>query len=223
MKQDKLGWIRETVETVVIALVLAFLIRTFVVQTFWIPSGSMEPTLLINDRIMAYKLFYGMKNVHRGDIIIFKFPLNPDKDFVKRVIGLPGDVVRINDKKVYVNGKRLIEPYAVESERNIGFPRDEYGPVKVPPDSLFVLGDNRDFSEDSRYWGYVPEENIVGEVFLIYWPPWRIRIIGSPSLRFAESKISVLPPAKGTVFNGTGTLPVTNQVVARSIALQINT
>ncbi|RLE11512.1 signal peptidase I, partial [Candidatus Aerophobetes bacterium] len=162
MKKESLSWIREIVETIVIALVLAFLIRTFVVQTFWIPSGSMEPTLLVGDRIMAYKLFYGIDDVKRGDIIIFKFPLDPKKDFVKRVIGLPGDTIEIRKKEVYVNKKRLIEPYAVHSDNwDTGFPRDEYGPVKVPPDSLFVLGDNRDSSEDSRYWGYVPKENII--------------------------------------------------------------
>jgi len=186
MKKESLSWIREIVETIVIALVLAFLIRTFVVQTFWIPSGSMEPTLLVGDRIMAYKLFYGIDDVKRGDIIIFKFPLDPHKDFVKRVIGLPGDTVEIRDKKVYINGKRLIEPYAVHLDRwNMGFPRDEYGPVKVPPGSLFVLGDNRDSSEDSRYWGYVPQKNIIGEVFLIYWPPWRVKIIRPPLMEFA--------------------------------------
>jgi len=186
MKKESLSWIREIVETIVIALVLAFLIRTFVVQTFWIPSGSMEPTLLVGDRIMAYKLFYGIDDVKRGDIIIFKFPLDPHKDFVKRVIGLPGDTVEIRDKKVYINGKRLIEPYAVHLDRwNMGFPRDEYGPVKVPSGSLFVLGDNRDSSEDSRYWGYVPQKNIIGEVFLIYWPPWRVKIIRPPLMEFA--------------------------------------
>jgi len=187
MKKESLSWIREIVETIVIALVLAFLIRTFVVQTFWIPSGSMEPTLLVGDRIMAYKLFYGIDDVKRGDIIIFKFPLDPHKDFVKRVIGLPGDTVEIRDKKVYINGKRLIEPYAVHLDRwNMGFPRDEYGPVKVPSGSLFVLGDNRDSSEDSRYWGYVPQKNIIGEVFLIYWPPWRVKIIRPPLMEFAK-------------------------------------
>jgi len=176
MKKESLSWIREIVETIVIALVLAFLIRTFVVQTFWIPSGSMEPTLLVGDRIMAYKLFYGIDDVKRGDIIIFKFPLDPHKDFVKRVIGLPGDTVEIRDKKVYINGKRLIEPYAVHLDRwNMGFPRDEYGPVKVPSGSLF----------DSRYWGYVPQKNIIGEVFLIYWPPWRVKIIRPPLMEFA--------------------------------------
>jgi len=193
MKKKHLEWIKETVETVVIALVIAFLVRTFIVQTFWIPSGSMEPTLQVGDRIMAYKLFYGIDKVKRGDIVIFKFPLDPKKDFVKRAIGLPGDVVEIRDKKVYINGKKLIEPYVIHSDRwNVGFPRDEYGPVKVPPDSLFVLGDNRDSSEDSRYWGYVPKENIIGEVFLIYWPPWRVKIIKSPPLKFAESEFSKL-------------------------------
>jgi len=209
MKKERVGWIRETVETVVIALILAFLIRTFVVQTFWIPSGSMEPTLLVGDRIMAYKLFYGIDNVKRGDIIIFEFPLNPRKDFVKRVIGLPEDVIEVRDKEVYVNGKRLIEPYAVyRDRRNIGFPRDEYGPVKVPPDSLFVLGDNRDSSEDSRYWGYVPEKNIVGEVFLIYWPPWRMRIIKSPKLGFAESEVLV-PSSRREIISEKGFLSLT--------------
>jgi len=189
MKKKSLGWIREFIETIVIALVLAFLIRTFVVQTFYIPSGSMEPNLLIGDRIMAYKIFYGLSSVKRGDIIVFKFPLDPKKDFIKRVIGLPGDSVEIRDKKVYINGKRLIEPYAVHRDNwDIGFPRDDYGPVKVPVNSLFVLGDNRDSSEDSRYWGYVPEKNIVGRAFLIYWPPWRVRIIKHPSLKLVEGE-----------------------------------
>lgn len=189
MKKKSVGWIRELVETIVIALVLAFLIRTFVVQTFYIPSGSMEPTLLVGDRIMAYKIFYGLDQASRGDIVIFKFPLDPKKDFIKRVIGLPGDRIEIVDKKVYVNGEKLIEPYVIHQDRwDIGFPRDDYGPVQVPPDSLFVLGDNRDSSEDSRYWGFVPGENIVGKAFLIYWPPWRVRIIKHPSLRLIESE-----------------------------------
>ncbi|HDN84601.1 MAG TPA: signal peptidase I [Candidatus Aerophobetes bacterium] len=193
MKKKSLSWIKETVETVVIALVLAFLIRSFIVETFWIPSGSMEPTLMVGDRIMAYKIFYGINRVKRGDIIIFKFPLDPKKDFVKRVIGLPGDTIEIRKKEVYVNKKRLIEPYAVHSDNwDTGFPRDEYGPVKVPPDSLFVLGDNRDSSEDSRYWGYVPKENIIGKAFLIYWPPWRIRILKTPLIKMVESEASLI-------------------------------
>ena len=201
MKKKRGSWIRETVETIVIALVLAFLIRTFIVQTFWIPSGSMKPALLVNDRIMAYKVFYGIDNVHRGDIIIFKFPLNPRKSFVKRAIGLPGDVVEIREKKVYINGERLVESYAIYlDKRNIGYPRDEYGPVKIPPNHFFALGDNRDSSDDSRYWGYVPGKNIIGEVFLMYWPPWRVKIIRAPLSEFAEGEIFNTLPLK-TFFN----------------------
>jgi len=181
MKKEVLSGIRETVETVVIALFLAFLIRSFIVGTFWIPSGSMKPNLDINDRIMAYKFFYNIDWVKRGDIIVFKYPLNPKKDFVKRTIGLPGDVVQIIGKKVFINEKRLEEPYVVHRDnREVGFPRDDYGPIKVPPGSLFMMGDNRDSSDDSRFWGFVPEKNIVGEAFLIYWPLWRIRIIRTP-------------------------------------------
>lgn len=178
MKKRLLPWMRETVETIVIAFILAFLIRTFVVQAFYIPSGSMEPSLQIGDRILAYKFLYGLKNVKRGNIIVFKFPLNPRKDFIKRVIGLPGDVIKIENKEIYVNGKQLSEPYIVHRDNwNSGFPRDEYPPTSVPAGSLFMLGDNRDSSDDSRYWGFVPAKYVVGEAFLVYWPLWRIRIM----------------------------------------------
>jgi len=188
-KREKiLSWLRETVETLVIAFFLAFVIITFVAQSFWIPTGSMWPNLRINDRIMAYKFLYGLDDVKRGDIIVFKFPLNPKENFVKRVIGLPGDEVRVKNKEVYINDKLLDEPYVVHSDTwNRGFPRDEYGPMKVPPDSLFMLGDNRDSSDDSRFWGFVPAENIIGEAFLLYWPPWRIRIIKGPSYEEQEA------------------------------------
>ncbi|HHJ00597.1 MAG TPA: signal peptidase I, partial [Candidatus Aerophobetes bacterium] len=108
-------------------------------------------------------------------------PLNPRKDFVKRVIGLPEDEIEIKDKKVYVNGKLLTESYVMHEDlRERGFPRDEYGPVQVPDNSLFVLGDNRDTSDDSRYWGFVPAENIIARAFLVYWPPWHVKIIKRP-------------------------------------------
>lgn len=178
MKKRFLPWMRETVETIVIAFILAFLIRTFVVQAFYIPSGSMKPNLQIGDRILAYKFLYGLKNVKRGDIIVFKFPLNPRKDFIKRVIGLPGDIIKVENKEIYVNGKQLSEPYIVHRDKwNSGFPRDEYPPTSVPAGSLFMLGDNRDSSDDSRYWGFMPAKNVVGEAFLVYWPLWRIRIM----------------------------------------------
>ena len=182
MKEKVLNWLKETLETLVIAFVLAFVIRTFVVQGFWIPSGSMEPNLHIGDRLLAYKFFYGLDRVDRGDVIVFRYPLNPKKDFIKRVIGLPGDVVRLENKKIYVNEQFLDEPYVIHGDtRMTGYPRDQYGPVKVPSESLFVMGDNRDSSADSRYWGFVPKENLVGEAFLIYWPLWRIELIRGAS------------------------------------------
>ncbi|TET59989.1 signal peptidase I [Candidatus Aerophobetes bacterium] len=178
MKKKVLNWLKETLETLVIAFVLAFLVRTFVVQGFWIPSGSMEPKLQVGDRLLAYKLFYGLDKVDRGDVIVFRYPLDPKKDYIKRVIGLPGDTVRIENKRIYVNEKLLDESYIIHGDNWMrGYPRDDYGPVKVPADSLFVMGDNRDFSADSRYWGFVPEENLVGEAFVIYWPLWRINLI----------------------------------------------
>ena len=182
MKKKVLNWLKETLETLVIAFVLAFLVRTFVVQGFWIPSGSMEPNLHVGDRLLAYKLFYGLDKVDRGDVIVFRYPLDPKKDYIKRVIGLPGDTVRKENKRIYVNEKLLDESYIIHGDSWMrGYPRDDYGPVKVPADSLFVMGDNRDFSADSRYWGFVPEENLVGEAFVIYWPLWRINLIRAAS------------------------------------------
>lgn len=182
MKKKVLNWLKETLETLVIAFVLAFVIRTFVVQGFWIPSGSMEPNLQVGDRLLAYKLFYGLDKVERGDVVVFRYPLDPKKDYIKRVIGLPGDVVRIENKRIYVNGKPLDESYVIHGDSWMrGYPRDDYGPAEVPADSLFVMGDNRDFSADSRYWGFVPEDNLVGEAFLIYWPLWRINLVRAAS------------------------------------------
>jgi len=184
-RERVLSWLRETVESVVIAFFLAFVIIIFVVQGFWIPSGSMEPNFHIGVTIMANKFLYDINNVKRGDIIIFKFPLDPSKNFIKRAIGLPGDEINVSDKKVYINGKLSNEPYVVHRVPRIckdpsskqEYISDQYGPIKVPADSLFVMGDNRDSSYDSRYWGFVPAENIIGEAFFLYWPPWRMRII----------------------------------------------
>ncbi|MCD6231843.1 signal peptidase I [Candidatus Aerophobetes bacterium] len=190
MKKKIISTLKETVETIVIAFVLAFFIRTFVAESFWIPTGSMKPTLHIKDRIMAYKFCYGLKNVDRGDILVFKYPLNPKQNFVKRVIGLPGDEILIKDKKLYVNGKLINEPYVIHEDDYLrGFPRDEYGPVKVPLDSVFVMGDNRDNSADSRYWGFVPQQNLVGEAFLLYWPLWRAKIIKRPQVWKKEEEL----------------------------------
>jgi len=177
--------LREYTEAIVIAILLALVIRAFVVQAFKIPSGSMKPTLLIGDHILVNKFIYGIKvpftdyelihisNPKRGDIVVFEYPVDPSKDFIKRVIGLPGDTIRIDNKVVYVNDQALIEPYAVQSDDKIlpagVSPRDNVGPLVVPPRSLFVMGDNRDESYDSRFWKFVSMDALKGKAFIIYW------------------------------------------------------
>jgi len=177
--------LREYTEAIVIAILLALVIRAFVVQAFKIPSGSMKPTLLIGDHILVNKFIYGIKvpftnyelihisNPKRGDIVVFEYPVDPSKDFIKRVIGLPGDKVRIENKVVYVNDQALSEPFAVQSDDKIlpagVSPRDNMGPLLVPPNSLFVMGDNRDESYDSRFWKFVNMDALKGKAFVIYW------------------------------------------------------
>lgn len=176
---------REWIESIVIALLLALVIRTFVVQAFKIPSGSMEPTLLIGDHLLVNKFLYGtnipfteikvlpIREPERGDVIVFIYPVDPSKDFIKRVVGLPGDKIEIINKKVYVNEKGIEDIHAHFAEDMIlpkgSEPRDNFGPVTVPPDSLFVMGDNRDRSYDSRFWGFVRTAEIKGKAFIIYW------------------------------------------------------
>lgn len=185
LKGQKKGKLRETIESIVVALFFALLIRTFVVQAFKIPSGSMEPTLLVGDYLLVTKFTYGykipftkkrifdFKKPERGDIIVFSYPLDPDKDFIKRVIGIEGDEIFIRDKVVYVNGKRFDVPTAVFRDRMVLpaeiSPRDNFGPIRVPKDSYFVMGDNRDSSLDSRFWGFVHLSDIKGKAFIIYW------------------------------------------------------
>ncbi|MDA8161362.1 MAG: signal peptidase I [Desulfobacteraceae bacterium] len=176
----------EYAQAIIIALVLAMIIRTFVVQAFEIPSGSMIHTLLIGDHLLVNKFIYGVRNPfnnelwikgqspHRGDIIVFVYPLDPSKDFIKRVIGIGGDTVEIVNKKVYVNGKLFPDPPGVQytDPRILPAsvqPRDNMGPIVVPKDSLFVMGDNRDQSYDSRFWGFVPLKNVKGKALIIYW------------------------------------------------------
>ena len=183
--------IREYFESIVIAVILALFIRTFVVQAFKIPTGSMENSLLIGDHLLVNKFVFGpsktalerallpMGTIERDDVIVFKYPEEPERDFIKRVIGLPGDTLEVRDKKVHVNGQMLDEPFAhyidappapSEFREVTSFDvRERYGPVTVPPDRFFVMGDNRDNSEDSRYWGFLPRENIKGKALLIYW------------------------------------------------------
>ncbi|HEY6211848.1 MAG TPA: signal peptidase I [Vicinamibacterales bacterium] len=182
---------REYFESIVIAVILAFFIRTFVVQAFKIPTGSMEENLLIGDHLLVNKFVYGptesaierallpIGTIKRGDVIVFKFPEQPDRDFIKRVIGLPGETVEMREKKVYINGKPLDEPYvhfllppggqSEFSEVTSFDVRDRYGPVTVPPDHYFMMVDNRDNSQDSRYWGFLPRELVKGKALFIYW------------------------------------------------------
>jgi signal peptidase I len=177
--------VREYAESIVIAIILALFIRTFVVQAFKIPSGSMEDTLAIGDHILVNKFIYGTKipftdkqilkirDPRRGDVVVFEYPEDPSKDFIKRVIGTPGDVIEEKDKVVYVNGKPYVNPHEVHKENDLvpreQNPRDNFGPVTVPPDSYFMMGDNRDRSYDSRFWGFVKLSKIKGLAFIKYW------------------------------------------------------
>jgi signal peptidase I len=184
-KPNKKGRLRENVEAILVAIVLALFIRTFVVQAFKIPSGSMKETLQIGDHILVNKFIYGIKlpfaqttiipisEPKRGDIVVFRYPVDPDKDFIKRVVGIAGDTVEIRNKKVVINGEEAQHDFAVFSDAHV-MPgkltaRDNFDPVTVPEGHLFVMGDNRDNSHDSRFWGFVPLKEVKGKAFIIYW------------------------------------------------------
>lgn len=185
METGKKSVIKEYAETIIIAILIALFIRTFIVQAFKIPSGSMKETLLIGDHILVNKFIYGVKipflrktiipvsNPERGDIVVFIYPMDRSKDFIKRVIAVGGDTIEIRDKKIYLNGTlyedghgyytdNLILPRAIQ-------PRDNFGPATVPEGSIFVMGDNRDQSYDSRFWGFVDLKDLLGKAFIIYW------------------------------------------------------
>jgi signal peptidase I len=184
----KKSQLRDWTEALIVAAILAMIIRTFVVQAFKIPSGSMEDTLLIGDHLLVSKFTYGLqvpfvedriftiRDPERGDIIVFEFPEDKDKsyfkrrDFIKRVVGLPGDNVEIRNKNVYINGKRYMTPEAVYKDGNItAGPRDNMPRITVPEDNYFVMGDNRDRSYDSRFWRFVDRSSIKGLAFIKYW------------------------------------------------------
>ncbi len=187
---------REYTEAMGIALILAIIIRTFLVQAYKIPSGSMEPTLLVGDHILVNKLIYGLRMpdsifgvqipglpygeylfrlepVHRGDVVVFVFPPDPTKDFIKRVIGIAGDTIEVKNGAVWLNGKPMNDPHAhfevAPQDRSEVAPRDNFGPVTVPPGKLFMVGDNRDRSYDSRFWGFVDDDQVEGRAMIIYW------------------------------------------------------
>ncbi len=196
-KEKRKSNIRETIEVLVTAFLLAMLIRAFLIQAFYIPSSSMVPTLKIGDRLFVGRFIYWFARPQRGDIIVFRGPgspekpflirkvaptvsiltfgqidLDPHKDYIKRVIALEGDTVKVEESTVYVNNQPLDEPYLKEE-----MTREEYGPRKVPPDCLFVLGDNRNRSKDSRYWGFLSLKEVQGKALFTFWPLWRINII----------------------------------------------
>ncbi|MBJ6727417.1 signal peptidase I [Geomesophilobacter sediminis] len=176
---------REYIESLLWALLIAMVVRYCFVEAFKIPSGSMEDTLLIGDHLFVNKMVYGIKlpfsdkrilRIHapeRGDIMVFQFPEDRSKDFIKRVIGVPGDQVEVRDKQVFVNGVPYRNPHEVHKESGIiprdAAPRDNFGPVRVPAGSYFMMGDNRDRSYDSRFWGFVTDSDIKGKAMIKYW------------------------------------------------------
>ncbi|WP_136805959.1 signal peptidase I [Desulfosediminicola flagellatus] len=183
--KQKKSVLREYAEAFIIAVLLALFIRTFVVQAFKIPSGSMIPTLKIGDHLLVNKFIYGLKMPFtgttlipwkapsRGDVVVFRYPKDRKVDYIKRVIGLPGDNVEIKNKVLFINGQKVDDPHAhfasdVILSRNASV-RDNFGPVMVPNDSIFAMGDNRDNSSDGRFWGFVKQEDILGKAFILYW------------------------------------------------------
>ena len=189
---------REYSEAFIIALALAIILRTFFVQAYKIPSGSMEPTLLVGDHIIVNKLLYGLRlpdsffgltpfeseipwghylfkfePVHRGDVVVFVFPPDPTKDFIKRVIGVPGDTIEVKNGKLYRDGAPADDPHAhfelTPEDRQQSSPRDYFGPLKVPEGQYLMMGDNRDRSYDGRFWGLVNRDEVEGRAMFIYW------------------------------------------------------
>ena len=191
------GW-RENIEAILVAIVIALFIRTFVVQAFKIPSGSMKPTLQIGDHILVNKFIYGVKipywrktiipgkDPQAGDIIVFKPPHDPEKDFIKRVIGTAGDVIECRNKHLFINHKPVIHDYGVHTDSRVFTQnmseRDNFGPITVPENALFMMGDNRDESYDSRFWGFVPMANFLGQARIIYFS-WK----GPPGESFIQA------------------------------------
>ena len=176
--------VREYAEALLVALFLALFIRSFIVQAFKIPSGSMLPTLQIGDHILVSKLTYGLRlpyplekvlvswsRPHHEDIVVFVYPKDRSKDFIKRVVAVEGDTIEVRHKQTYVNGKKAgnNHAYFAEASHEIPGPRDNFGPLTVPPHHIFVMGDNRDRSHDSRFWGFVNLDDVKGKALVIYW------------------------------------------------------
>ena len=180
--------VREYFESIVVAVILALFIRTFVVQAFKIPTGSMEPNLLVGDHLLVNKFVFAptlsglerallpMRPIVRGDVVVFKFPEDPERDFIKRIIGLPGETIEVRGTQVLINGTAISQPFAhfllphdPNAQVNEDDRRERFGPVTVPAGHYFAMGDNRDNSEDSRYWGFLPGQYVKGRALMIYW------------------------------------------------------
>ncbi len=176
---------QEYIEAIIVAILIAVFIRTFIMQAYKIPSRSMVPKLVVGDHLLVNKFIYGVKipyfrktiipitDPQRGDIVVFIYPNDRSKDFIKRVIGVAGDKIEIKNKKIFLNGKEYTDSYGIYSDSvtypGVMQPRDNFGPVTVPAASLFVMGDNRDESADSRYWGFVDLKDVEGKALIIYW------------------------------------------------------
>ena len=187
------GWVREYGESIIIAFVIAMLVRTFVIQAFKIPSGSMKPTLLVGDHLLVSKFSYGIRipyrifgfylpgggttllpisSPKRGDVVVFVFPEDHSKDFIKRVIGLPGETVEVKGKEILINGTPIKDPWGVYNGQQMGQAGEiqaHFGPVKVREGAYFVMGDNRNHSYDSRFWGFVDKRFVEGRALILYW------------------------------------------------------
>lgn len=167
-------WIFDWAETIVVALVLALVIRAFFLQVFWIPSSSMEPTLEINDRIVVNKVSYHFRQPRRLEIIVFRQVNLGDKDkkdLIKRLVGLPGETLEVKDGAIKINGQPIVENHLINQDYA------NYGPITIPADAYFVMGDNRPASADSRYWGFLPKKNVIGPAFLRLWPLTKLGLI----------------------------------------------
>ena len=208
---------REYFESIVIAVILALFIRTWVVQAFKIPTGSMEENLLIGDHLLVNKFVFGptagtageqllpVGRVERGDILVFKFPDDPERDFIKRVIGLPGERIELRGRQVFIDGQPLDEPYLPPEATTLpagATPvdgRDNYGPLEIPAGHYFMMGDNRDNSQDSRYWGPLPHGHLKGRAMIIYWS----YDAGPPVIDGGASGIRRFASTVGRFFTGT--------------------
>ncbi len=171
-----LKFIFEYVDSARSASIFALIIVTLIIQTFKIPTGSMIPTLNIGNHIMVNKFVYYFTKPKRGDIIVFVYPVNPKKDFIKRLVGFPGETIQIKDGSVFINKKELRAPQAITERYYYNEGMYGEGLIKIPDDAYFVMGDNTKNSKDSRFWGFVPKKNLLGKAFFVYWPLTKMRI-----------------------------------------------